>query len=62
MNSYGEKPIDEQAFLGSGKIANVQQANPQVLVKAMLASGFAPNPQEWWYFSYSDKTWANYYD
>lgn len=34
------------------------RAGRRVLHHAMLAEGFAPNPTEWWHFSYGDQLWA----
>ena len=28
--------------------------------KIMLEEGFAPNPREYWHYSYGDKMWSDY--
>ena len=47
--------------LVSDKISRKAQELRHLLNKAMLNEGFAPNPKEYWHFSYGDEMWANYY-
>jgi len=47
--------------LRSKKITIDAQNNRLLLNKVMLEAGFAPNPKEYWHFSYGDKVWADYY-
>jgi len=32
--------------------------NRRLLCHAMTEEGFAPNPTEWWHYSYGDQMWA----
>ena len=47
--------------LRSKKITPDAQEKRLLLNKLMLEAGFAPNPKEYWHFSYGDKAWADYY-
>ena len=52
---------DETAFLFSDQITDTGRANRMVLLDAMLAAGFAPNPHEWWHYQYGETYWAAFY-
>lgn len=52
---------DERAFLHSDLISSVQHKNRMILLDAMLAVGFAPNPHEWWHYQYGETYWAAFY-
>lgn len=44
------------------KSITVDAQNKRLLMnKLMLGVGFAPNPREYWHYSYGDKMWADYY-
>lgn len=51
----------EIAHVYTDKIDVEQKNNREILRRAMLDAGFAPNPNEWWHFSFGDNNWANYY-
>lgn len=52
----------EEPTLISDNISVNAQENRLLLNKIMLENGFAPNPREYWHFSYGDEAWASYYD
>jgi D-alanyl-D-alanine dipeptidase len=54
------KKFYEEPQLESDKITKEAQLLRLKLHKLMLAQGFAPNPKEYWHFSYGDKMWADY--
>lgn len=56
LKNYYEEPM-----LISGKISKYAQEVRILLNKIMLQNGFAPNPREYWHFSYGDGAWADYY-
>ncbi len=37
------------------------QRNRRILFWTMVLSGFAPNPTEWWHYSWGDQMWAGWY-
>jgi len=45
----------------SRKVSKKAQELRMILRKLMLNEGFAPNPREYWHFSYGDIAWAKYY-
>lgn len=49
------------AFLHSDLLSAEQYGNRMVLLDAMLAAGFAPNPYEWWHYQYGETYWAAFY-
>lgn len=57
MNTDGEI-----AHVYNDQINDSQKNNREILRKTMLNAGFAPNPNEWWHFSYGDQNWANFYN
>ncbi|MDO8335705.1 MAG: M15 family metallopeptidase [Candidatus Saccharibacteria bacterium] len=57
MNTDGEI-----AHVYSEQISASQANNREILREALLDAGFAPNPNEWWHFSYGDQNWVNFYD
>ena len=52
----------DQQKLYSNKISEESQKLRLVLYNAMVTSGFAPHPNEYWHFSYGDRRWAKYYN
>jgi D-alanyl-D-alanine dipeptidase len=52
----------EQAHLHTSSISMQQKNNRLLLLKTMMAAGFAPTYVEWWHFSYGDTIWAYFYD
>lgn len=56
MNTDGEI-----SHVYSNQINEIQKTNRETLRKALLDAGFAPNPNEWWHFSYGDQNWADFY-
>jgi D-alanyl-D-alanine dipeptidase len=55
------KKYYEEPQLRSKKITTKAQEMRLLLHKLMLEQGYAPNPAEYWHFSYGDKSWGNYY-
>ena len=51
----------EISFLFSDLLTKEQQENRMILLDAMLAAGFAPNPHEWWHYQYGETYWAAFY-
>ncbi len=51
----------EVSFLHSDLLTPEQYDNRIVLLKAMLAAGFAPNVYEWWHYQYGETYWAAFY-
>lgn len=45
-----KEDLSEQALLA--------RSNRRKLKHVMEQAGFAPNPSEWWHYSYGDRTWA----
>jgi len=52
----------EEPQLKSEKISQQAQKLRMLLNKLMLEEEFAPNPNEYWHFSYGDRNWAKYYN
>ena len=50
----------EEPGFDSQKISKDALELRKLLNKVMLEQGFAPNPKEYWHFSYGDLAWANY--
>ncbi len=50
------------AHVYTDKISSEQTSNREILRQVMLNAGFAPNPNEWWHFSFGDKMWAKFYN
>jgi D-alanyl-D-alanine dipeptidase len=46
--------------LRSDKITKNAQKHRNLLNSLMIKEGFAPNPSEYWHFSYGDEYWAEY--
>lgn len=46
----GKEDLSDQELLA--------RANRRNLKQMMEQAGFAPNPSEWWHYSYGDRTWA----
>jgi D-alanyl-D-alanine dipeptidase len=70
IDSHTGLPIDmgcppntdsDIAFLHSDLLSAEQYANRMILLDAMLAAGFAPNPYEWWHYQYGETYWAAFY-
>lgn len=55
------KKYYEEAKLYSRRITKRAQKLRLLLHEMMLKEGFAPNPNEYWHFSYGDNAWAKYY-
>lgn len=51
----------EISFLHSDLLTPKQYDNRMILLNAMLATGFAPNPHEWWHYQYGETYWAAFY-
>lgn len=51
----------EISFLHSDLLTAEQYSNRMLLLEAMLAAGFAPNPNEWWHYQYGETYWAAFY-
>ena len=56
FKNYFDEPV-----LISEKIDEKAQELRLLLNKIMLEEEFAPNPGEYWHFSYGDQAWADYY-
>lgn len=57
-------PVNEdspRSYLWSDAVSREAQANRNVLLRAMLRAGFAPNPNEWWHYQYGETYWAVFY-
>lgn len=52
---------NEVSFLHSERLTTEQYNNRMILLDAMLAAGFAPNPHEWWHYQYGETYWAAFY-
>lgn len=50
------------AHVYTDKISSEQTSNREILRQVMLNAGFAPNPNEWWHFSFGDKIWTKFYN
>jgi len=50
----------EEARFDSKKVSEKALELRRLLNKVMLDHGFAPNPKEYWHFSYGDLAWAGY--
>ena len=50
------------SFWNTNALTQAQLKNRISLLKAMIQSGFAPHPNEWWHFSYGDQYWADFYE
>jgi len=50
------------SFWVTKELTDLQSKNRITLLRAMLAAGFAPHPNEWWHFSYGDQYWADFYE
>lgn len=70
VSRTNQKPVDmgcppnadtEIARLWFDGLTDEQRANRTTLVTAMIRSGFAPLPAEWWHFQYGDTYWAAFY-
>ncbi len=51
----------EEANPFSKKISRESHKQRMLIRKLMLNENFAPNPREYWHFSYGDKAWADFY-
>lgn len=51
----------DEPQLVSEKISSKAQELRLLLNKIMLDQGFAPNPKEYWHFSYGEKSWAEFF-
>lgn len=57
LTTYYEEPL-----LYSDKISRLAQEQRILLNRLMLSEGFAPNPDEYWHFSYGHTSWEKYYN